>query len=205
MLSLSSFDNSWDEFIVNLEHDEKKDVKNQKGCKRKRKKPEDKIPFDENAMDLNTKYFYQQILNNSSEDEIKHVVKLSETERDYSGRTFNYYLTHYCQPMVIDYWIHKEEKTYEPGPIPEKKEHEYIPFNVYSSYRSNLKKVCGKDFFDPFCRGTPVIHTFSDGTVTILYLRKFLLYKWAYRNHVLTHLDRICHKVEKRKKKKVIK
>jgi len=86
-----------------------------------------------------------------------------------SLRVIDWFVTNYSKKNNIVYNIIKNEKS--------------MQFNVYTSYKSQLKSY-SKKFFDPFCRRQRINIGFDENSITTT-IGQLNFFKWAIDNNIL--------------------
>ncbi len=61
------------------------------------------------------------------------------------------------------------------------------PFNVFHSYKSQLKSY-SKKFFDPFCRRNRIKYPYNDSDVLSTTIGQLNFFKWAINNNVIEYI-----------------
>ena len=99
-----------------------------------------------------------------------------------SLRVIDWFVTNYSKKNNINYYLKKIEKK--------------IKFNVYTSYKSQLKSY-SKKYFDPFCRRDRIqfYHNNDDYITTTVGQLNF--FKWTIKNSVLSYIENNLVDIEK--------
>ena len=61
------------------------------------------------------------------------------------------------------------------------------PFNVFHSYKSQLKSY-SKKFFDPFCRRNRIKYKYNDTDILSTTIGQLNFFKWAINNNVIDYI-----------------
>ena len=112
---------------------------------------------EEILLDSLVKYFYN---NNKFED----ILPIITGNSDISLRTIDWFITNYSNKFNIIYQIQKKK--------------DIINFNVYHSYKNQLKAY-NKRYFDPFCR------------INKNNLRKLIIFQYKKDNYIKTTIGQI--------------
>lgn len=103
-----------------------------------------------------------------------------------SGRMVDSLMTKY--PTYCDVYYYIDETTIPSRYVSYKEGNSSMRlFNIATSYRSYMNRYT-KQLFDPFGRGTEVLHRQKDGQYITFSLCKVMFYLWARKNHVLDFL-----------------
>ena len=70
------------------------------------------------------------------------------------------------------------------------------PFNVFYSYKSQLKSY-SKKFFDPFCRRNRIKYKYNDTDTISTTVGQLNFFKWVLENNILTYLHKNFDTIEK--------
>ena len=127
---------------------------------------------EEILLDTLSKIFY-----NNPEFEI--VINIITGKSDISLRIIDYFTTNYSYKYNIIYPLNKNES--------------YINFNVYNSYKNQLKAF-NKRCFDPFCRINKknnlkrIIFKYNENQFIETTIGQINFFKWAIENKILTYI-----------------
>ena len=120
-----------------------------------------------------TKYFY----NNKNFDDI---IPIMIGNSNISLRTIDWFITNYSYKYNIIYPIHKNKNT--------------LNFNVYNSYKNQLKAY-NKRFFDPFCRINKnnlikrIIFKYNNENYIQTTIGQINFFKWAIENKIIDYVN----------------
>jgi hypothetical protein len=89
-----------------------------------------------------------------------------------SLRVIDWFVTNYSKKNNINYYLKKIEKK--------------IKFNVYTSYKSQLKSY-SKKYFDPFCRRSR-IELEKQGKKILTTIGQLNFFKWAIENNIIEYI-----------------
>jgi hypothetical protein len=146
----------------------------------------------ENILSLNRKVFkiiritsHEQMLLNCIEDFYKdkeNAKKLIELiNGEISIRLIDFFITSYSKKNRINYFITNNEK-------------DKVIFNVYSSYKSQLK-AWNKRYFDPFSRGIRIPYFLNDDCL-ITTIGQLNFFKWFISNNIYIFIKENISKIE---------
>lgn len=146
----------------------------------------------ENILSLNKKVFkiiritsHEQMLLNCIEDFYKdkeNAKKLIELiNGEISIRLIDFFITSYSKKNRINYFITNNEK-------------DKVIFNVYSSYKSQLK-AWNKRYFDPFSRGIRIPYFLNDDCL-ITTIGQLNFFKWFISNNIYVFIKENISKIE---------
>lgn len=146
----------------------------------------------ENILSLNKKVFkiiritsHEQMLLNCIEDFYKdkeNAKKLIELiNGEISIRLIDFFITSYSKKNRINYFITNNEK-------------DKVIFNVYSSYKSQLK-AWNKRYFDPFSRGIRIPYFLNDDCL-ITTIGQLNFFKWFISNNIYIFIKENISKIE---------
>lgn len=90
-----------------------------------------------------------------------------------SLRVIDWFVTNYSKKYNIIYTINLNDKEFK--------------FNVYTSYKSQLKSY-SKKFFDPFCRRERINITMNDSNI-VTTIGQLNFFKWAIDNKILDYIN----------------
>ena len=143
-------------------------------------------------LSLNKKVFkiiritsHEQMLLNCIEDFYKdkeNAKKLIELiNGEISIRLIDFFITSYSKKNRINYFITNNEK-------------DKVIFNVYSSYKSQLK-AWNKRYFDPFSRGIRIPYFLNDDCL-ITTIGQLNFFKWFISNNIYVFIKENISKIE---------
>lgn len=146
----------------------------------------------DNILSLNKKVFkiiritsHEQMLLNCIEDFYKdkeNAKKLIELiNGEISIRLIDFFITSYSKKNRINYFITNNEK-------------DKVIFNVYSSYKSQLK-AWNKRYFDPFSRGIRIPYFLNDDCL-ITTIGQLNFFKWFISNNIYIFIKENISKIE---------
>jgi hypothetical protein len=146
----------------------------------------------DNILSLNKKVFkiiritsHEQMLLNCIEDFYKdkeNAKKLIELiNGEISIRLIDFFITSYSKKNRINYFITNNEK-------------DKVIFNVYSSYKSQLK-AWNKRYFDPFSRGIRIPYFLNDDCL-ITTIGQLNFFKWFISNNIYVFIKENISKIE---------
>lgn len=146
----------------------------------------------DNILSLNKKVFkiiritsHEQMLLNCIEDFYKdkeNAKKLVELiNGEISIRLIDFFITSYSKKNRINYFITNNEK-------------DKVIFNVYSSYKSQLK-AWNKRYFDPFSRGIRIPYFLNDDCL-ITTIGQLNFFKWFISNNIYIFIKENISKIE---------
>lgn len=133
------------------------------------------ISSQENILLTNIEKFYK-----SNRKQAKDVINIIRGHSIISMRLIDFFVTNYSKKYRINYKI-KLNNTEE-------------IFNVYSSYKSQLKAY-NKKYFDPFSRGNRIPFFFNDDCI-ITTIGQLNFFKWFFQYKVNEYIVKNMAKIE---------
>ena len=133
------------------------------------------ISSQENILLTNIEKFYK-----SNRTQAKDVINIIRGQSTISMRLIDFFVTNYSKKYRINYKI-KSNNTEE-------------IFNVYSSYKSQLKAY-NKKYFDPFSRGNRIPFFFNDDCI-ITTIGQLNFFKWFFKYKVNDYITTNMTKIE---------
>mgnify|MGYP006076240261 CR=1 FL=1 len=103
-----------------------------------------------------------------------------------SLRVVDWFVTNYSKKYNIEYNLSKSKQ---------------CKFNVYTSYKSQLKSY-SKKYFDPFCRRERIEFT-NQGKNIITTIGQLNFFKWAINNDILQYINNYYKKIDEDMNKSV--
>ena len=127
----------------------------------------------------------------SSAENMKKLSKILSNQKKISLRLIDWFTTNYSKKYNIIYLIYKNDEGAQTL-----KETITIDnqFNVYNSYKSQLKAYSKKQF-DPFCRRERIIFSCNNTTINTT-VGQLNFFKWIIMNQVMDHIDTHIHDIE---------
>lgn len=133
------------------------------------------ISSQENILLTNIEKFYK-----NNRNQAKDVINIIRGQSTISMRLIDFFVTNYSKKYRINYKI-KLNNTEE-------------IFNVYSSYKSQLKAY-NKKYFDPFSRGNRIPFFFNDDCI-ITTIGQLNFFKWFFKYKVNDYIIKNMPKIE---------
>ena len=133
------------------------------------------ISSQENILLTNIEKFYK-----NNRNQAKDVINIIRGQSTISMRLIDFFVTNYSKKYRINYKV-KLNNTEE-------------IFNVYSSYKSQLKAY-NKKYFDPFSRGNRIPFFFNDDCI-ITTIGQLNFFKWFFKYKVNTYIIKYMTKIE---------
>ena len=133
------------------------------------------ISSQENILLTNIEKFYK-----NNRNQAKDVINIIRGQSSISMRLIDFFVTNYSKKYRINYKI-KLNNTEE-------------IFNVYSSYKSQLKAY-NKKYFDPFSRGNRIPFFFNDDCI-ITTIGQLNFFKWFFKYKVNDYIIKNMPKIE---------
>ena len=130
------------------------------------------ISSQENILLTNIEKFYK-----NNRNQAKDVINIIRGQSTISMRLIDFFVTNYSKKYRINYKV-KLNNTEE-------------IFNVYSSYKSQLKAY-NKKYFDPFSRGNRIPFFFNDDCI-ITTIGQLNFFKWFFKYKVNEFSNFILH------------
>jgi len=114
------------------------------------------------------------------------------THNKVSLRIIDWFVTNYSKKYNIYYCLYKENN----GNITflENDNDLYINFNIFHSYKSQLKSY-HKSKFDPFCRNKRINFEYSEGSIETT-VGQLNFFKWAIDNLVIDYIQEHYQEIE---------
>jgi hypothetical protein len=128
---------------------------------------------------------------NNNPKNVNLMLPIIRGESNISMRLIDYFVTNYSKKHRIIYNIEENNNT--------------IIFNVFSSYKSQLKAY-NKKYFDPFSRGNRIPFFFPDDCI-ITTIGQLNFFKWFISKKIINYVSENLNTIEKdlNNQKKVIK
>lgn len=133
------------------------------------------ISSQENILLTNIEKFYK-----GNRSQAKDVINIIRGQSTISMRLIDFFVTNYSKKYRINYKIKSNNN-------------EEI-FNVYSSYKSQLKAY-NKKYFDPFSRGNRIPFFFNDDCI-ITTIGQLNFFKWFFKYKVNDYITKNMAKIE---------
>ena len=133
------------------------------------------ISSQENILLTNIEKFYK-----GNRSQAKDVINIIRGQSTISMRLIDFFVTNYSKKYRINYKIKSNNN-------------EEI-FNVYSSYKSQLKAY-NKKYFDPFSRGNRIPFFFNDDCI-ITTIGQLNFFKWFFKYKVNDYITKNMTKIE---------
>lgn len=128
---------------------------------------------EEILLDSITKYFYNNL-------NINKIIPIMTGNSNISLRAIDWFVTNYSSKFNINYTI--------------KKKNNIINFNVYNSYKNQLKAY-NKRFFDPFCRINKnnltkrIIFQYDNDNYIQTTIGQINFFKWAIEYNIIDYVN----------------
>ena len=100
-----------------------------------------------------------------------------------SLRIIDWFVTNYSKKYDCMYTIYSRDRI------------KLNPFNVFYSYKSQLKSY-SKKFFDPFCRRNRIKYKYNDTDSLSTTIGQLNFFKWAINNGVIDYIKENYKKIE---------
>ncbi len=121
------------------------------------------------------------------EENSSELIKILENQKNVSLRSIDWFITNYSKKNNIHYKIYKDEF----GKFSFLSQNQfYINFNVFQSYKSQLKAYSKKKF-DPFCRRDRIKFN-CNGEIIETTIGQLNFFKWAINNLITDYI--LLHK-----------
>tara|TARA_B100002051_G_C16688607_1_gene614104 strand:- start:174 stop:737 length:564 start_codon:yes stop_codon:yes gene_type:complete len=114
-------------------------------------------------------------------------------EKKISLRIIDWFVTNYSKKNNIYYEVYKDDNN-NPSFNSENNNLD-SQFNVYYSYKSQLKSY-SKKRFDPFCRRDRIIFKYNDGEELETTIGQLNFFRWAIHNLVIEYIKDDYEKIE---------
>jgi hypothetical protein len=112
-----------------------------------------------------------------------------------SLRVLDWFVTNYSKKNNTYYNIYQyDDKKYK-YKLDENDEYKLIKFNIYSSYKSQLKSF-SKKYFDPFCRRQRISKTYKTYKLETT-IGQLNFFKWCIDYFILDYVKENYNKIEK--------
>ena len=110
-------------------------------------------------------------------------------EDDYNlTKLLNYLKVDKISLRIIDWFVTNYSKKYDSMYILYDRNGKQLnPFNVFHSYKSQLKSY-SKKFFDPFCRRNRIKYKYNDTDILSTTIGQLNFFKWAINNGVIDYI-----------------
>jgi len=132
-----------------------------------------------------TKYY-------SSENNMEQLMLLLRNQNKMSLRLIDWFITNYAKKNNIIYLIREDEDGIRNIDSDEGKI--IKQFNVYNSYKSQLKAYSKKQF-DPFCRRERINFTCMKETIPTT-IGQLNFFKWALTNNIMDYIHKNLESIE---------
>ena len=110
-------------------------------------------------------------------------------EDDYNlTKLLNYLKVDKISLRIIDWFVTNYSKKYDSMYTRYDRNGKQLnPFNVFHSYKSQLKSY-SKKFFDPFCRRNRIKYKYNDTDILSTTIGQLNFFKWAINNGVIDYI-----------------
>lgn len=110
-------------------------------------------------------------------------------EDDYNlTKLLNYLKVDKISLRIIDWFVTNYSKKYDSMYILYNRDGKKLnPFNVFHSYKSQLKSY-SKKFFDPFCRRNRIKYKYNNTDTLSTTIGQLNFFKWAINNSVIDYI-----------------
>jgi len=103
-------------------------------------------------------------------------------------KLLNYLKVDKISLRIIDWFVTNYSKKYDSMYILYNRDGIKLnPFNVFHSYKSQLKSY-SKKFFDPFCRRNRIKYKYNDTDTLSTTIGQLNFFKWAINNNVIDYI-----------------
>ena len=124
----------------------------------------------------------------SKDENMKKLTMILSNQKKVSLRLIDWFTTNYSKKYNVIYIIYRDEEGH--NTLKEATE-VYNQFNVYNSYKSQLKAYSKKQF-DPFCRRERITFTCKEHTFNTT-LGQLNFFKWIITNNIIDYIkENIC-------------
>jgi hypothetical protein len=117
-------------------------------------------------------------------DNMENLYKILKNQNKASLRLVDWFTTNYSKKYNIIYLLYKDE--YDRKTINET-DNIISQFNVYNSYKSQLKAYSKKQF-DPFCRRERINFTCCNKKINTT-VGQLNFFKWVINNHIMEYIE----------------
>ena len=103
-------------------------------------------------------------------------------------KLLNYLKVDKISLRIIDWFVTNYSKKYDSMyTLYDRNGEKLNPFNVFHSYKSQLKSY-SKKFFDPFCRRNRIKYKYNDTDMLSTTIGQLNFFKWAINNGVIDYI-----------------
>lgn len=111
-------------------------------------------------------------------------------------KLLNYLKVDKISLRIIDWFVTNYSKKYDSMYILYNRDGKKLnPFNVFHSYKSQLKSY-SKKFFDPFCRRNRIKYKYNDMDTLSTTIGQLNFFKWAINNGVIDYIKNNYKEIE---------
>lgn len=96
---------------------------------------------------------------------------------------------------LIDWFITNYSKKHNTTILKQQKDNNIIHFNVYLSYKAQLKAY-SKKYFDPFRRRQRIKFNYADNEYIETTIGQLNLFKWLFQNDILEYIETNIDEIE---------
>lgn len=111
-----------------------------------------------------------------NDDSLQELINIIKNDKDISLRIIDWFVTNYSKKKNVFYDVKNDN------------------FNVYYSYKTQLKSFSKKNF-DPFCRRNRIMVEFHDKKIETT-IGQLNFFKWAIENNIMNYIKQNYKNIE---------